>query len=39
MTYINGYVVTMKDESMADESVQVIEDALYEVSRMNTPTW
>ena len=31
MTYINGYVVTMKDESMADESVQVIEDALYEV--------
>ncbi len=31
MTYINGYVVTMKDESMAEESVQVIEDALYEV--------
>ncbi|MBS6367257.1 MAG: ABC transporter permease, partial [Clostridiales bacterium] len=31
MSMINGYVITMKDESLVDESVQVIEDALYEV--------
>ena len=31
MTMINGYVITMKDENQADASVQVIEDALFEV--------
>jgi putative ABC transport system permease protein len=31
MTMINGYIVTMKDESMAKQSVEVIENALQEV--------
>ena len=31
MTMINGYIVTMKDENMAEQSVDVIENALQEV--------